>query len=144
MHQAVEDGATVKIVYEGRKPKLQIKGEKLDDIFNREFEEKTEREREAIKQKYATKLPVLEAKERIEEISKDILAHYRYNIYPNGLKAQVVAPSRDAAVTYYDMLSKYVKDITGKELEIKIVYSATPNDKPRLKAHLTTKAEQQK
>ncbi len=144
LNQAVEDGATVKIVYEGRKPKLQIKGEKLDDIFNREFEEKTEREREAIKQKYATKLPVLEAKERIEEISKDILAHYRYNIYPNGLKAQVVAPSRDAAVTYYDMLSKYVKDITGKELEIKIVYSATPNDKPRLKAHLTTKAEQQK
>lgn len=58
----VEDGATVKIVYEGRKPKLQIKGEKLDDIFNREFEEKTEREREAIKQKYATKLPVLGGK----------------------------------------------------------------------------------
>ena len=144
LHQAVEDGATVKIVYEGRKPKLQIKGEKLDDIFNREFEEKTEREREAIKQKYATKLPVLEARERIEEISKDILAHYRDNIYPNGLKAQVVAPSRDAAVTYYDMLSKYVRDITGKELEVKIVYSATPNDKPRLKAHLTTKAEQQK
>ena len=144
LHQAVEDGATVKIVYEGRKPKLQIKGEKLDDIFNREFEEKTEREREAIKQKYATKLPILEAKERIEEISKDILSHYRDNVYPNGLKAQVVAPSRDAAVTYYDMLSKYVRDVTGKELEIKIVYSATPNDKPRLKAHLTTKAEQQK
>jgi len=144
LNQAVEDGATVAIVYEGRKPKLQIKGKNLDDIFNRQFEEKTEREREAIKQKYATKLPVLEAKERIEEISKDILTHYRHNIYPNGFKAQIVTPSRDAAVTYYDMLTKYIKDIIGKELEIKIIYTASSNDEPRIKAHLTTKAQQQK
>jgi type I restriction enzyme, R subunit len=144
LHQAVEDGATVEIVYEGRKPKLQIKGKKLDDIFNREFEERTEKEREAIKLKYVNKLAILEAMDRIEEISKDILIHYKENIYPNGFKAQIVTPSRDAAVTYYDMLNKYIKDTIGKDLGIKIVYTASPNDEPRLKEHLTTKAEQQK
>jgi type I restriction enzyme, R subunit len=144
LHQAVKDGATVEIVYEGRKPKLQIKGKKLDDIFNREFEERTEKEREAIKLKYVNKLAILEAEERIEEISKDILTHYKENIYPNGFKAQIVTPSRDAAVTYFDMLNKYIKDTIGKDLGIKIVYTASPNDEQRLKEHLTTKAEQQK
>jgi len=144
LHQSVEDGATVKIIYEGRKPKLQIKGRKLDDLFDREFTDRTDKEKEAIKQRYVTKLATLEAKERIEEISKDILYHYKDNIYPNGFKAQIVTPSRDAAVTYYDMLTKYMEDIIGENLEVKIVYTASPNDEPRLKAHLTTKAEQQK
>jgi len=144
LHQSVEDGATVKIIYEGRKPKLQIKGKKLDDLFDKEFTDRTDKEKEAIKQRYATKLATLEAKERIKEISKDILKHYKDNIYPNGFKAQIVTPSRDAAVTYYDMLIKYMEGIVGENLGVKIIYTASPNDKPRLKAHLTTKAEQQK
>lgn len=144
LQQAVEDGATVKIIYEGRKPNLQLKGSSLDDIFNRAFEERTEKEKEAIKQKYANKLSILESKDRIEEISKDILTHYRDNIYFNKFKAQVVAPSRDAAATYFEMLTKHLKDIVGQNLEIKVVFTGEPNDEPRLKTHLSSTAEKQK
>jgi len=144
LQQAVEDGATVKIIYEGRKPKLQIKGDTLEDLFDEAFAGRTQEEKEAIKGRYATKLPILEAKDRIEKISKDILTHYKGQVYPDGFKAQIVAPSRDAAVTYYNVLTKHMKNIVGKDLGVKVIYSGDPNDKPKLKAHHTTKVEQQK
>ncbi len=143
LQQAVDDGATVQIIYEGRKPKLQIKGKKIDDLFDESFEDKTPEEKEAIKEKFATKLAVLEAKDRIEEITKDILTHYKEQIYPDKFKAQLVVPSRQSAVTYFNMLTKYMKDIVGKDLDVKIVYTGDRNDEPRLKAHLTTKTQQQ-
>jgi len=140
--EAVEDGATVKIIYEGRKPKLQIKGDTLEEVFIQEFEDRTEEEREAIKRKYANRLAIVEAQDRIEEIVQDILKHYKDQIYPNGFKAQVVCISRHACVTYYDMLTKYMEKILGEEVDVRIIYSGNNNDVTRLKKHLTTKADQ--
>ncbi|MBH1941091.1 type I restriction endonuclease subunit R [Mobilitalea sibirica] len=140
--EAVEDGATVKIVYEGRKPELQIDGDTLEELFDIEFEDKTDDEKEAIKQKYANKRAIVEADERIADIAKDILTHYKEQIYPNGFKAQVVCVSREACVKYYNALNKYMEDIIGEKLEVKIIYSGSPNDEPHLKEHFTTKTEQ--
>lgn len=140
--EAVEDGATIKIVYEGRKPELQIKGDTLQDIFEEEFSDRSEEEKEAIKKKYANKRVIVESEHRIEEIAKDILKHYKEQIYPNGFKAQIVCVSRDACVTYYNMLNKHMKNIMGEELEAKVIISGDMNDLPRLKEHHTTKPEQ--
>lgn len=142
--QAVEDGATVKIIYEGRKPELQIKADTLEELFDVEFEDKSEEEKEAIKQKYANKRAIVEADERIDDIAKDILTHYKEQIYPNGFKAQVVCISRDACVKYYNALTKYMEEIMGEKLEVKIIFSGSPNDEPYLKKHHTTKSEQDK
>ncbi|WP_244834692.1 type I restriction endonuclease subunit R [Clostridium sp. BJN0001] len=140
---AVKDGATVKIVYEGRKPDLHISGENLEELFEQAFEDRTEEEKEAIKQKYANKKTVVESDERIEEVAKDILKHYKDYIYPNGFKAQIVCVSREACVKYYDALNKYMKDIIGEELECKIIYSKGElNEDASLKEHYTTKEEQ--
>ncbi|MCY6355371.1 type I restriction endonuclease subunit R [Clostridium sp. ZS2-4] len=144
IQQAVQDGATVKIVYEGRRPDLQVKGESLEELFDKAFEDKSDEEKEAIKQKYANKRTVVEADDRVEDIAKDILQHYKDYIYPNGFKAQVVCVSREACVKYYNALKKYMKEIMGEELECKIIYSGSPNDDPFLKEHHTTKAEQEK
>ncbi|OUM90114.1 MAG: restriction endonuclease subunit R [Bacillus thermozeamaize] len=142
IQQAVEDGATVRIVYEGRKPDLQIKAETIEELFEQAFEDRTEEEKEAIKQKYVTKQSIVEADERIEEIAKDILEHYKQWVYPNGFKAQVVCVSREACVKYYCALNKHMMDIVGEPLEVKIIFSGSPNDPPHLKAHHTAKAEQ--
>ncbi|WIF94091.1 type I restriction endonuclease subunit R [Caminicella sporogenes] len=142
--EAVADGATVKIVYEGRKPELQIKADTLEELFNIAFADKSEEEKEAIKQKYANKRAIVEADERIEDIAKDILTHYKEHIYPNGFKAQVVCISRDACVKYYNALNKYMEEIIGEKLEVKIIFSGSPNDEPHLKKHFTTKAQQDK
>ncbi|RAL26743.1 type I restriction endonuclease subunit R [Thermoflavimicrobium daqui] len=143
IQEAVEDGATVRIVYEGRKPKLHIKGETLEELFDQAFKDRTEEEKEMIKKKYVTKQTIVEADERIEEIAKDMLQHYKEWIYPNGFKAQVVCVSREACVKYYHALTKHMKEIMGEELEVKIIFSGKLNDQPHLKAHFTTKPEQE-
>lgn len=140
---AVKDGATVKIVYEGRRPDLHIKGETLEDIFEKEFSDRSDDEKEAIKNKYANKKTVVEADDRIEEIAKDMLKHYKDYIYPNGFKAQIVCVSRDACVKYYNALKKHMKEITGEDLEYKVIFSGSQNDKPYLKEHHTTSKEQE-
>lgn len=142
IQQAVDDGATVKIVYEGRKPELQIKADTLEELFNQVFEDKTEEEKEAIKQKYANKTTIVEADDRIEDIAKDMLTHYKEQVYPNGFKAQIVCVSREACVKYYNALNKYMEEIVGEPLEVKIIFSGNLNDPPHLKEHFTTKAEQ--
>ncbi|WDC83734.1 DEAD/DEAH box helicase family protein [Caloramator sp. mosi_1] len=143
IHQAVEDGATVKIVYEGRKGELQIKGDNLEDIFMEAFEDKTDEEKEEIKKKYANKRAIIEAESRIEDIAKDILFHYKENVLPNGFKAQIVCISREACVKYYNALNKHMKDILGEGFEAKVIFSGSQNDPVHLKEHFTTKQQQE-
>lgn len=142
LSEAVEDGATVGIVYEGRKPGLQLKVDTLEDAFREEFSEYNEEEREAIKVKYANWLVIAEADERIDEIALDMLQHYKENIYPNGFKAQIVCVSRRAAVKYYDALNRHMADVFDNPLEAQVIFSGDNNDPPELKAHRTTKQEQ--
>lgn len=141
--EAVSDGATVKIIYEGRKPELQLEGADLDALFEKVFADRTEEEREAIKQKYATKKVIAESDSRIEAIAKDMLAHYRDHIMPNGFKAQIVCVSREACVKYHKAITKYMQEIIGQPLEAQVIFSGENNDPPHLKAHFTTKAEQE-
>lgn len=141
--EAVDDGATVKIVYEGRRPELHIKGDSLDELFNQAFDDKSDEEKEAIKQKYANKRTIIEADDRINDIAIDMLKHYRDNIMPNGFKAQIVCVSREACVKYYNAIKNNVKEIIGDELEAKVIFSGTLNDETHLKEHFTTKAEQE-
>ena len=140
---AVADGATVKIVYEGRKPDLHIKDDTLEDLFEKEFCDRSDDEKEAIKAKYANKKTVVEADERIDEIAKDMLHHYKEYIYPNGFKAQIVCVSREACVKYYDAINRHMEEIMGEKLECKIIFSGSKNDLPNLKSHHTTSKEQE-
>lgn len=146
IQQSVEDGATVMIVYEGRKPDLHIKDDTLMDIFDNEFSDRSEAEREAIKAKYATKRSVVEAESRVQEIVRDILEHYRDTIYPNGFKAQIVCVSREACVKYKKAFDLLKNEVLGKEIgngiEAQIIfYSGAKNDKTYLKEHHTSKRE---
>jgi type I restriction enzyme, R subunit len=52
IEQAVADGATVPIYYEGRLSEVRILGNTLDAIFDRVFADRSEEEREAIKKKH--------------------------------------------------------------------------------------------
>ncbi|TCO70664.1 type I restriction endonuclease subunit R [Marinisporobacter balticus] len=142
LSEAVEDGATVGIVYEGRKPELQVKVDTLEEIFKEGFSTYTEEEREAIKAKYANKQAIAEADERIDEIARDLLMHYKENIYPNGFKAQIVCVSRRACAKYYKALNKHMTEFFEEPLEAKVIYSCDNNEVPELKIHKTTKPEQ--
>jgi type I restriction enzyme R subunit len=105
--EAEADGATVPILYEGRSADGAVAdGGDLDQLFDHWFKDRPDDEREAIKQKYATKGAVLgEAEDLIRAKADDMLRHYVEHILPNGLKAQVVAYSRLAAIRYQTALA---------------------------------------
>ena len=106
--QSVANGATVRIMYEARLPDLSIQSPRsLDELFDAIFHEETEKERAQIRRRYANKETIAEAKKRIQMISLDIAEHFKTKVRPNGFKAQVVAPSRAAALRYTDNLKNF-------------------------------------
>jgi len=131
IREAVEDGATVPIIYEGMTSNdtLENRGE-FDAKFEDLFADLTPEQIEVIKKKYGTKGDILEAPKRIEAIAKNMVEHYIKNILPNGYKAQVVSSSRKAAILYNKAINKalqeYAKDIG--ELRSSVVISAKHND----------------
>ena len=106
--QSVADGATVPIYYEARMPELAVEGpETLDRLFEAMFGDQPEEARERIRRRYANKETVAEAERRIEMIALDIAGHFKERVRPNGFKAQVVAPSRAAAMRYAGKLNDF-------------------------------------
>jgi type I restriction enzyme R subunit len=98
---AVHDGATLQILYEGRTADTALKDkagfeQKFEDLFRQRSPEQIE----AIKKKYGASGDLLEAEKRIGAIARDLVAHYLDNILPDGFKAQVVCHSKLAAVRY--------------------------------------------
>ncbi len=120
--QSVEDGATVPIYYEARLPELHIEGpETLDTLFEEMFDDLSEDEQARIRRRYANKETVAEAEKRIEMIALDISRHFKTKIKPNGFKAQVVAPSRAAALRYAERLKDF-------NLNAYPIITTSPND----------------
>jgi len=106
IEEAVKDGATVQILYEGREPAVRVTGDSLDSLFDEYFGDKTEDEKALIKRRFGNTQAVLEAPQRIRRVAMDILKHYREHIQPNGFKAMIVTSSRNAAITYKEQLDK--------------------------------------
>lgn len=106
IEQAVEDRATLQIIYEGRESKTKVIGESLDKLFDAYFSDYSKEDRDQIVRKYGKEIAVLEAPKRIEIIASDILEHFRTKIQPEGFKAQIVTASRRAAVLYHEALQR--------------------------------------
>jgi len=138
IQQSVEDRATVPIYYEGRLPDLRVEGETLDAIFDRVFKDRSDKERAAIRNKFATLEAIAAAPQRIERICTDLIKHYEEFIQPNGFKAQVVACSRDAAATYFATLERLNAPPAA------ILISASHNDPAHLAKHHLSKLDQRR
>ncbi len=126
--QSVADGATVPIWYEARLPELAIEGpETLDRLFDAMFGDESDEAQAAIRRRYANKETVSEAAQRIEMIALDIAEHFKTKVRPNGFKAQVVAPSRSAALRYAEHLGNF-------GLSAYPIITTDPNDGPEFAA----------
>ena len=103
--ESQDDGSTLPIVYEGRLPQLYVEGvDTIDEIFERVFSDLDPALKDTLKKRYVTKAHIAEAPERIRHIVSDLVGHYARHVEPNGYKAMLVAPSREAAVTYKKMM----------------------------------------
>lgn len=102
---AVRDGATVPILYEGRKTDWAINEAEIDILFDRWFVDLPDDKREELKRKGLTLATIAKHPERIRLIALDIWEHFKQVCAPDGFKAQIVVVDREALILYRAALS---------------------------------------
>ena len=137
INEAVDDGATVRILYEGREVKSEVAGDSLDNLFDEYFADKTDEEKREIKRKYGVEKAIREAPARIRWVCIDLLKHYREHIQPNGFKAMIVVGSRHAATVF----KKTLDELGAPPSEV--IISGDHNDEQYI-AQYTDKVKQKK
>jgi type I restriction enzyme R subunit len=111
---AVEDGAVVPLLYEGRHNLIQVNEKPLDNYFERVSEPLTPYGKAALKRKFSTTNQLNKAEEIIYARAWDISDHYEQNVQGilfGGLKAkgQLVAPNKTTAIRYRDFIRQIAK-----------------------------------
>lgn len=102
--QAVEDGAVLPLIYEGRFSKQEVNDEVIDNFFQMVSEDLTEYEKADLKKKFSQRSHIADADQNIYAIAWDITNHYQQNFQNTGLKGQVVCSSKRTAVKYFDYM----------------------------------------
>lgn len=97
---SIRDGQTLPLHFEPRLPNIHIDKEKLDTAFDELANDLSETERNLLSQKAAQMSVFLKSPERIQTIVADIARHFRQHVEPQGFKAMIVAPDREACTFY--------------------------------------------
>jgi type I restriction enzyme R subunit len=149
IQQAVEDGATVKIYYEGRLAKLEL-DEKEKPKIDPEFEEATEGEELENKEKLKTKWAALEAivgtEKRIGLVARDVVDHFEKRLEAMDGKAMIVCMSRRICVELYKAITDLRPDWHSdddKQGVIKVVMTGNATDPLDWQPHVRTKARRE-
>ncbi len=145
IQRAVEDGATVRIYYEGRLAKLELKEEERPKI-DPEFEEVTEDEEETTREKLKTKWARMEAmvgtEKRIGLIAKDIVDHFERRLDAMDGKAMIVCMSRRICVDLYNAIVRLRPQWHEEDDDrgaIKIVMTGSASDRIEWQPHIRNK-----
>jgi type I restriction enzyme R subunit len=149
IQQAVEDGATVRIYYEGRLAKLEL-DEKERPRIDPDFEEATEGEELEQKEKLKTKWAALEAvvgtPERIDLVARDINGHFEKRLEAMDGKAMIVCMSRRICVEMYNALIRLRPAWHSDEDKhgvLKIVMTGSATDPLGWQGHIRSKARRE-
>jgi len=110
MRQAVDDGTVSPLLYEERKPELDVNEKAIDNWFEKITINLNDSQKADLKKKFAQKGLVYGSENRIELIAWDIAAHFTNFIRPLDirLKGQIATDSKLSAIRY----KKYL-DNTG-------------------------------
>ena len=147
---AVDDGATVEILYESRLAKLDINRAEMETL-NEQVEEIVEeedfRERERTKSKWASLEKLVGAAPRLQQVAEDLVKHFakRDAVLPG--KAMVVCMSRDICVRLYDEIVKLHPAWHSADVEkgnIKIVMTGGATDAANIRRHAYTKEQRKR
>src|SRR4029079_14406851 len=129
LQDAELDGATVPSLYEGRTADGVVKdAPSLDAVFEDLFRDYRPAELAVIKAKYATEGDVMEAPMLIEQKARDLIRHFAAVVLPEGFKAQVVAVSRQAVMTYLEKLDQARRELIGELEAVPAATLALPDD----------------
>lgn len=97
--EAENDQVVLPLVYQPRFVEQTVQQALLDKFYDQITQNLTDEQKKDLQQKFNSSKIVEQTTQRIETIALDILDHYR-QFLNTGLKAQIVAPSKYAAVMF--------------------------------------------
>jgi len=118
--ESVADGATVALFYDEGTAKLDVKKEELDKEFEEKFSDVSEDKKDKLKREALRKYQL--SAERIQDIAKHIVDHFRDKIFPDGNKGMLVCSGREAAIKYQQVLHS-LKEEGYHNFDSKVVVS---------------------
>jgi type I restriction enzyme, R subunit len=104
--EAVADEAVVPLLYEGRLVEQQISGGVIDRWFDKISAGLTEKQKADLKRKFSRMEALATTGQAIRAKAFDISEHFRQHWQGTGFKAQLVAPSKSAALRFKDVLDE--------------------------------------
>ena len=104
--EAVADEAVVPLLYEGRLVEQQITGNVIDRWFDKISEGLTSSQKADLKGKFSRMDALSKTGQTIRAKAFDISEHFRQHWHGTGFKAQLVAPSKAAAVRFKEVLDE--------------------------------------
>ncbi len=145
IQRAVQDGATVPIFYESRLVELEL-DEAEKPHLDEEFEEITEGEEEAQKEKLKSKWAAMEAivgaEKRIRLIARDLVNHFERRLEALDGKAMIVCMSRRICVDLYNSITAIRggwHNEDDREGAIKVVMTGSASDPLEWQQHIRNK-----
>ena len=138
---ALRDKTILPLHFEPRLLDIHIDREKVDEEFAAISNTLDEDAKITLSNKAAKMLEFLKSPERIGIVCKDIAQHYQEKVEPQGFKAMIVTPDREACHLYKLELGKYFPDsasavvisTSGKgEDELKRLYNLTKDEQEKL------------
>ncbi|HCK99937.1 MAG TPA: DEAD/DEAH box helicase [Candidatus Marinimicrobia bacterium] len=142
--QAVDDGATVRIYYEGRLAKINLseEGKKLVAELDDELELEDLSSTQQAKAKWTQLEALVGSENRIKQIAADVVLHFELRQEVFEGKGMIVSMSRRIAVELYKEIIKIKPEWHSDNLKkgtIKVVMTASSADGPEMAKHHTTK-----
>ncbi len=98
--QAVEDGAVVPLLYEGRHAIQKVNEGPIDNYFNKVSDTLNKYEKADLKKKFSRADQLNIAEQKVYAIAWDISEHYRDNWQGTPFKAQLVCQNKISALKY--------------------------------------------
>ena len=145
IEQAVEDGATVRIYYESRLAKLELKQDERPKI-DPEFEEVTEGEevekKEKLKSKWARLEAIVGSEKRIKIIAQDIVDHFEKRLEVLDGKGMIVCMSRRICIDLHNEIVKLRPKWYDRDDDkgiIKVIMTGSASDDLSWQEHIRTK-----
>jgi type I restriction enzyme R subunit len=149
IQRAVEDKATVPIYYESRLARLALKAAEKPKI-DPEFEEATEGEelahKEKLKSKWAALEAVVGAEKRLGLIAADLVKHWDARLEVMDGKAMIVCMSRRICFELYEAIRRLRPDWHNEDDKkgvIKIVMTGSPSDPLDWQGHIRNKSRRE-
>jgi len=141
IEQSQQDHATVPIYYEPRQIKLHLSQADIDAALDEITQGQAIDEVERRKGRWAALAAAAGAKDRLDELARDLLAHFLDRTATLRGKAMVVCMTRENCVRLYDALTA-LPDCP----EVKIVMTGNLSEDPpewSAAGHITTKAQRE-